>query len=87
MLNILAYFIGDEWIVHIIPRRVHRPACYFAEGDEKILISPASVDIGGVFITPMEEDFNRITATDIAGILAEVCLNEEELRTLTARLL
>ena len=87
MLNILAYFIGDEWIVHIIPRRVHRPACYFAEGDEKILISPASVDIGGVFITPREEDFNRITATDIAGILAEVCLNEEELRTLTARLL
>lgn len=87
MLNILAYFTGDEWIVHIIPRRVHRPACYFAEGDEKILISPASVDIGGVFITPREEDFNRITAADIAGILTEVCLNEEELRTLTARLL
>ena len=69
MLNILAYHGSDEWIVHIIPRRVHRPACYFAEGDEKILLSPASVDIGGVFITPREEDFNRITAADIAGIL------------------
>lgn len=87
MLNILAYHSNDEWIVHIIPRRVHRPACYFAEGDEKILLSPASVDIGGVFITPREEDFNRITPADIEGILAEVCLNEEELKNLTARLL
>ncbi|MRR20186.1 DUF4922 domain-containing protein [bacterium] len=87
MLNILAYYSGDEWIVHIIPRRVHRPACYFAEGDEKILLSPASVDIGGVFITPREEDFNKITASDIAGILEEVCFGGEELETLTAGLL
>jgi len=87
MLNILAYHGNGQWNVHIIPRRVHRPACYFAEGDEKILLSPASVDIGGVFITPREEDFNKITAADITGILSEVCLSEEELRTLTARVL
>jgi hypothetical protein len=87
MLNIIAYHTGDKWIVHIIPRKVHRPACYFAGGDEKILLSPASVDLGGVFITPREEDYEKISVTDIAGILKEVCLDEGELKTLTENLI
>ncbi len=87
MLNILAYHDAGRWTVHIIPRKAHRPACYFAEGDQKILLSPASVDLGGVFITPREEDFNKIAADDIRKILGEVCLDEEELRSLVIQLL
>ncbi len=87
MLNILAYCDKDRWTVHIIPRKVHRPGCYFAEGDSKILLSPASVDLGGVFITPRGEDFKKISAVDIANILDEVCLGEEELKTLTKDML
>jgi hypothetical protein len=30
--------------------------------------------MGGVFITPLEKDFEKITAEDIAGILDEVNL-------------
>ena len=78
MLNVLAYFETGEWVVHVFPRILHRPACYFAVGEEQILISPASVDMGGVFITPREEDFEKITADDIADILNQVCLNEED---------
>jgi hypothetical protein len=87
MLNILAYHTDGLWTVHVIPRRVHRPACYFAEGAERILLSPASVDLGGVFITPREEDFRKITAEDIQTILGEVCLDEEELANLTKEIL
>jgi len=84
MLNILAWYDAGCWTVHIIPRRAHRPACYFAEDESRILLSPASVDIGGVFITPREEDFRKITARDIMTILGEVCLGEEELTKLTS---
>ena len=87
MLNILAFHSDGIWTVHIIPRRVHRPACYFAEGAGKILLSPAAVDLGGVYITPREEDFEKITAADISGIMKEVCLSEKELNTLTEELL
>jgi hypothetical protein len=87
MLNILASHDDGRWTIHIIPRRVHRPACYFANGESKILLSPASVDIGGVFITPREEDFNKITAEHIMTILGEVCLGEEELTNLTSGVL
>ena len=44
-----------------------------------MLISPASVDVGGVFITPRPEDFERMDQAAIASILDEVCLTAEEI--------
>jgi hypothetical protein len=78
MLNILAYYNIDEWIIHLIPRKMHRPYQFFAEGENQILLSPASVDLGGVVITPREEDFNKITASDIKDIFSQVCIDENE---------
>jgi len=79
MLNILTGYYQDEWTIHIIPRKQHRPRQFFAEGDNQILISPAAVDLGGVIITPREEDFIKITKDDIEDIFRQVCFNESEL--------
>jgi hypothetical protein len=79
MLNILAYSDTKGLIVHIIPRILHRPAQFFKEGSEKILLSPASVDLGGVIITPREEDFEKIKVSDIEDIFSQVCISEKEL--------
>ena len=79
MVNILAYHAGGDWIVHIIPRKLHRPSQFFAEGSAQIILSPASVDLGGVIITPREEDFHKISRTDVADIFTQVCLKEDEL--------
>lgn len=87
MLNILASFSDNTWIIHVIPRKLHRPSCYFAEGKDKILLSPAAVDMGGVFITPREEDFIKITSTDISGIFMQTCLTDREISSLTADIL
>ena len=76
MLNILCWSEEGKWKVAVFPRRKHRPACYSAEDDANILISPASVDMGGVFITPLEKDFKKITADDLEQILDEVCLDQ-----------
>lgn len=75
MLNILALYDAGEWTVFLFPRQRHRPACYTAAGEDNLLCSPASVDLGGTFILPRETDFNRITADDIRQILSEVCLS------------
>jgi hypothetical protein len=72
MLNILTGYGNGKWTTRLFPRKKHRPACYFAEDDANRLISPASVDMGGVFIAPLKKDFEKITAKDIAGILDEV---------------
>jgi len=86
MMNILAWTENSQWIVCIFPRAKHRPSCYAAAGDANILISPASVDMGGVFITPQEKDFEKLTATDIMSILGEVCLDTDEFRKLRQRI-
>jgi ATP adenylyltransferase/5',5'''-P-1,P-4-tetraphosphate phosphorylase II len=78
MMNILAYKEDCEWVVHIFPRILHRPKQYFETGEKQILLSPASVDMGGVFITPREEDFDKINAADILDMLSQVCMGETE---------
>ena len=86
MLNILCVYCKGVWNLLVFPRKKHRPDCYFKEGDGNILISPASVDMGGVFITPLEKDFNKITAADIQGIYDEVCLSKEEVNLIAAKI-
>lgn len=79
MLNILAYSNPDAWIIHIIPRKLHRPVQFYKEGFEQILLSPASVDLGGVIITPREEDFYKISVSDVKDIFSQVCISENEI--------
>jgi ATP adenylyltransferase/5',5'''-P-1,P-4-tetraphosphate phosphorylase II len=77
MLNILCSYYSGRWHVHIFPRKLHRPWQYFEEGEKQILLSPASVDMGGVLVTPREEDFNKLTMDDAHDIFNQVCLDEE----------
>ena len=57
-----------------IPRIGHRPSCYFAEGDERYLISPGCIDMAGIIITPREEDFNKLNQSDLLKIYSEVAV-------------
>lgn len=86
MLNILAWYEAEEWHIILFLRKKHRPSCFFEDGDKKILSSPASVDLGGVFITPLERDFEVITGNIIAAILGEVCLSKDEVLAIVERL-
>ena len=86
MMNLLAMYEGEKWILFIFPREKHRPACYTAEGEDNLLSSPASVDLGGVFITPLEKDFNKLNAEILSQILSEVCLSEKDFEQLRERI-
>ena len=71
-MNILTWYDTNKWIVCIFARKKHRPKCYFAEGEANLLISPGAVDMAGVFITPLEKDYLKITEKDIEDILQEI---------------
>ncbi len=74
MMNILAWYGSGEWTVVVFPRARHRPSAYFAQGEEKILLSPAAVDCGGVLTTPLEKDFNRLTEENLRVMFGEIFL-------------
>jgi hypothetical protein len=78
MMNLLCSYGDSAWRVIVFPRSKHRPDAYFREGDARILISPAAVDIGGLVITPLEKDFDTVDASVMEGILKEVSLSQEK---------
>lgn len=58
-----------------IPRRAHRPSCYSAEGEERIMVSPGAIDMAGVIITPREDDFEKITVGNLRKIYSETAFS------------
>jgi hypothetical protein len=75
MFNLLCWKTGSKFYLVVFPRKCHRPAQYFAEGDAHILLSPGSIDLGGVVITPLEKDFRRLSEADVANIFAQISLS------------
>ena len=74
-----------EYLVVIFPRRKHRPECYSAEGEAQYLISPGSIDMAGLFITPRETDYQRLTPEQAVSILKEVTLPLDEVLKIGAK--
>ena len=75
LINVLVTF-DKTWRVYLFPRKAHRPKEFFFEGDEKILISPATVDFGGLLITPRQEDFDKITKETIINIFEQTSIDD-----------
>lgn len=83
LMNIISSYEEEfGWSVIILLREKHRSSHYFSDGDDKILLSPASVDLGGVCITPLEKDFEKITKEKLTEILSEVTLNKNSFELL-----
>jgi hypothetical protein len=72
MQNVLCWHEGDYYNVVVFPRRKHRPDCY-GEGEGRFLISPASVDMGGVWTIAVQRDYDTLTATHLQDIINELC--------------
>lgn len=83
LLNIAVFHEKGEWITYLFPRGKHRPDV-FRTGE--LTVSPASIDLCGVFVVPLAQDFERITSDAIAAIFREVTLPEGQFREVAAEL-
>ena len=72
MMNMVCTFEGGKWFSFVLPRKSFRPWQYTAEDDKQLMVSPATVEMCGIFITPIQEHFERITKDDIESILTQV---------------
>lgn len=78
MVNILCDHMEDRFRAIVIPRSKHRPDC-FGRGEGERLISPASIDMAGVVVTPCACDYETLTADEIEKILNEVSVPSNKL--------
>ena len=87
MMNIISSYEKEVgWRLIIFFRKKHRPDAYFKEDDDNILVSPASIDLSGVLITPLEKDFKKIDKEIITSIYREVSMGKEEFEYLKMKL-
>jgi len=77
MVNVVVFREKEEWIAYLFPRGKHRPAVFHTG---ELTVSPASIDLCGIFVVPLRQDFERITGDAIAAIFQEVTLPDGQFR-------
>jgi ATP adenylyltransferase/5',5'''-P-1,P-4-tetraphosphate phosphorylase II len=77
MINIISLWQDEEWSIFVFPRQKHRPDQYFLSAKEQILLSPASVDFGGMLITPRQEDYEKLNKETIKDIFEQLSLEDK----------
>lgn len=86
MMNILCYRTVGGVRTIVVPRKRHRPSFYGTEGDGCMMISPASVDVGGVIITPRAQDFKKIDAETVKRMFDEVCMDKNDIKDIVNKI-
>ena len=74
-LNLVGYYDKGVGTVLLFPRARHRPACFFVEEPDRLLVSPGAVDMAGVVVVPEHSHFERIGIREIETIFSEVSLD------------
>lgn len=83
MLNIAMYYEQSGWVVYLFPRGKHRPDVFHSG---LLIVSPASIDLCGIFVVPREQDFDKITGDDVAAIFREVTLPDDQVAEVVRKL-
>jgi hypothetical protein len=77
-MNVISYSSADGgYVTIVIPRALHRPSCYYAEGALQLLVSPGTLDMAGLIVTPRECDFEGITSDEATALLREVAVSDD----------
>jgi len=83
MVNLAVFHERGEWLAGLFPRSKHRPAVFYSG---ELTVSPASIDLCGIFVVPLARDFERITAGAVAAIFREVTLPDALFQDVAAKL-
>mgnify|MGYP003290955297 CR=1 FL=1 len=86
-MNVISYSqAGGSYVTVVIPRAKHRPDCYYADDASKRLVSPGTLDMAGLVVTPRECDFENIKADEAAAMLREVAMPQGGVDAVLAKL-
>ena len=81
LVNLAVFYKSGEWVTYLFPRGKHRPEVFYTG---ELTVSPASIDLCGIFVVPQEADFERITGEAIAAIFREVTLPDIQFQEVAA---
>ena len=85
-MNLFCRYVEDRWRLILIPRTAHRPRQYCARGEEQFLTSPGAADIGGVFVTVRERDFEKASPELLRDIYGQITCSDTEIKRMAGSL-
>lgn len=86
LINLFTYYHKGEFRSIVVFRRSHRSHHYFSDGPDHLTMSPGCADMAGVFIVPVEDEFEKIDHNLLSEMVAEVSIPAEEERKMLWRL-
>ena len=75
MMSVACFYHTGSWRLLIFPRAKHRPEAFFKEDEDRMVVSPAVIEMGGVIVTPRRRDFERLEASRVEDIYRQVSLD------------
>ena len=86
-MNVICSCDSEEgYITFVFPRSVHRPSCYSVVEGSGRMVSPGTLDMAGLMVTPRQNDYLDMTAEEAASILKEVTIDEKMFETVAEKL-
>lgn len=85
-INLFSWWQDGEYRSIVVFRRSHRSHHYFSEGPDHLTMSPGCADMGGVFIVPVPEEYEKMTPELLAELVEEVSVPKSEEAKIIERL-
>lgn len=86
MFNLFSWYKAGEFRSIIVFRSRHRSHHYFSDGPDHLTMSPGCADMGGMFIVPVGDEYDKITPELLMDMIREVSITKDEEDTLIDRL-
>lgn len=86
LINLFSYYKDGEFRSIVVFRSRHRSHHYFSDGPDHLTMSPGCADMGGVFIVPVQKEFETITQELLSEMVAEVSIPQQEQELIIHRL-
>ena len=86
LFNLFSYWKDGEFRSVVVFRSRHRSRHYFSEGPDHLTMSPGCADMGGVFIVPVEAEFEKMTDALLNEMVEEVSIAKGEESAIINRL-
>lgn len=86
LFNLMSWYADGEYCSIVVFRTAHRSHYYFSDGPDHLTMSPGCADMGGCFIAPVPEDFEKLDAKLLTEMLDEVTLSKEAQHKIVRRL-
>ncbi len=86
MFNLFTCHRSGRFRSIVVFRSRHRSHHYYSEGPDHLTMSPGCADMGGMFIVPVAEEYEKMTPELLSEMIAEVSMTEEEEKVIINRL-